>query len=364
MSKALDFVKANPQAVQGLSGARLKDYPEEQLLAAAGSTNFARNEQHNPLLAEALWAYRNPNDAFIAEQVTQVIDVNSLTGQWRSLGQNTLFDVPETQSGKEDIPNKMEFASSTTEWDLSGKALSIFMSNVDKAQATAQWGSMAKWRQVNAMVLMHALMLYYENEVATVLQADASYASGFYATESPLWSASNSTPTANVIGYVDTPILAPVDCIIMGHNVKSTLRTNNDIRGQIGISVEDRRRGNPIVDDTVLENIFGYPVLVGSAIYNSAPDTPATPTMSRIWADYFMIGAFKSQLGGAEMSPSFAKTFQLRDGAANLGSVNGFTFRSVPTQIEGGVGGELLIAAHWTQVKAIANKSAYKAKVL
>lgn len=365
MKDVQSFMKSNPQLFSGLANASLRlDYPQDQLLNAAASTNFARNEQHNPLLAEALWAYRNPNDMFIAEQVSQVIPVNSLTGQWRSLSQNTMFDVPEVAAGKEDKPNKMEYGSSLTSWDLSGKALCIFMSNVDKAQAVAQWGSEAKWRQVNGMVLMHALMLYYEAEVATVFQADASYATGYYSTESPLWSASNSTPYSDAIGYVDTPILAPVDSIIMGHNVYSTLRTNNDVVGRTTVTQSDINMSVPNVGKAAMENLFGYPIMVGSAIYNSAPDTPATPTFSRIWADYFMIGAFQSMLGGPELSPSFCKTFQLQDGAANLGSVNGFTFRSIPSEMEGGVGGEYLVAAHWTDVQPIASKSAYKAKVL
>jgi len=355
--------------VQGTGAIFRTDIPTEQLMNAAMSQHygtgeinlFATQEQTNPLLAEAMWAYRNPNGFFIAEQVAPVVQVNSLTGDVPYIEQSAMFNIPKVKVGNEQIPNQVTFSRSLDTYDLTGNALSTFLPATKTAQAVAQWGSKAKWREVNAKILMAMFALWRESETATLYQADTSYASGFYSTASPLWSASNGTPVNNFNTAVDT-LLTTADGIVMGNDVFRALTQSNDVTGRSTITNTDINQTKPKPNEQALSNLFdGLPIYVGRAKYNSTPDE-ASMTSGFIWANYFTVGALTTTLGGAEMSPAFIKTFQLTDGALGFGSRNGMTYRSVPEGVRGGMGGELLIAVDWREVKVVANMSAYKYK--
>lgn len=319
---------------------------------------FAQNETYRTDLAQAAFAYKDAENLFIADQVAPVYPVQTLTGQYRKLNERTFYDAPDVAAGKNTPPNRIDAGSAYVPFDLTGRALAMYLSKVDLDEAVNQWGSTQKYRQICVDLLTRLLLLDRELTVATLYQTSGNYASGFTATPT-VWSNSASTPLADVVTAEDA-LLTPKDVMILGHNVYRALQQSAAILGATTVSGAKRAPLSPFVNQEAIENYFDTKIVVGSARYNSTPKT-ATPTFTRIWKDYAIVAHMGDPLGGSELGAPFVRTLKLK--SASFPNVNGWTVKTVPDNSTI-AGGEVLMVGYFSAEIVFAQKSGYLIKAL
>jgi hypothetical protein len=337
------------------------DNPSQQLSSelTRRPVEFAQNEQHRTLLAEAAYAYKNSATAFIADIAAPPFAVTALAGKYRKYNERSFYDQPDTSRGKDSPPARVDIGSAMENYDLSGRALSVYMSNVDRDDAMNQYGSVERWRMVLTEQLTHLLLIDREITVATLLQADGSYASGFFTTASPLW----SDASANFLLDIQTgedALLADRDVLIMGHNVFRQCQRAPQITGATTVSGKTRQEMRPYVEAAAISAFFDSQVVRGSARYNSTPSA-TTATLSRIWADYVLVLHNGNSIGSPDLATPFCRTFKLQ--STSFPNVGGFTVKSVMDSTTL-AGGEILMVGYWSDEKIFAQKAGYKLKVL
>jgi hypothetical protein len=303
--------------------------------------------------------YSNSITDFIADRAAPLAPVSALAGKYRKFDERNMYDRPDTGSGKDTPPTKVSSGSAFENYDLSGRSLAYYMSNVDRDDAVNQYGSVEKWRLAITRQLTHLLLIDRELTVATLLQTSGNY--DFSATASPLWSDAAADFQANVFTAEDA-IYAPRDLLIMGYDVFRQCQKSSQIKGasSVGAASGKRKDNFPYVNLEAVENYFDSEIIVGSSRYNSTP-TSSTMTLSRVWANYTVILHNAESRGGAEFGAPFCRTFKLQ--SASFPNVQGFTVKSV---MDGSTmaGGELLMVGYWSQEKIFASKNGYLLKCL
>lgn len=316
------------------------------------------NEAFRSDLSQAAYAYKDGEQNYIADLAAPMFPVQTLTGKYRKLDERTFYDAPAANAGKDTPPNRINFGSEYVNFDLTGRALAMYLSKVDLDEAVNQWGSVAKFRKICTDLLTRLLLLDRELAVASLYQTSGNYASGFTATPT-VWSAANSTPQADVVTAEDT-ILTPRDLLVMGHNVYRALQQSAAVKGATTVSGAKRSEMQPFVNQDVIKYFFDSEIIVGSARYNSTPKS-GTPTLTNIWKDYVTVCHLGSNPGGDELSAPFVRTFKLQSSA--FPNVNGWTVKTVPDNSTI-AGGEILMVGYFSDEVIFAQKSGYLIKAL
>lgn len=353
---------AKAMPIFGKASRIMTDIPTAQIASNLTSVNvseFSTREVFRPILANVAFAYQDNENAFIADQAAPFFPVTALAGTYRKLNERTFYDQPNTAAGKDTPPNRVGWGDSLINYDLSGRALAIYMSNIDRDEAINQYGSVDRWRQINTMILVRLLLLDRELSVASLYQTAGNYAAGFTTTANPLWSAAAATPMGDVITGEDK-LYSPRDMIILGHNVYRTLQTSPAVTGSTTVSGGARNQLKPFVNQEAIENYFDSKILVGSARYNSTPGTD-TVTMTRIWRDYAIPCHIADDPGTPEMAAPFVRTFKLK--SSSFPNVEGWTVKSVMDD-NTMAGGEILMVGYWSQEKVFAQKAGYLIQAL
>lgn len=359
-------VNISPNLNIPLHGRFATDIPQQQIATNLGGTNvayFSRNEMNRMDLANLAWAYKDPDFTFIGsdENVMPMRPVTSLKSKVRVMAERTFYDRANTLQGGQSSPSaRVTYESTYTDYDLSQRSLAIVMSDIEKDEAVNQWGSVAKWRSVNTMLLTHLLRLDLELEIATLLQADATYASGYYADVSNSWAGTLGTPKADVITAEDTPILAPKNRMIFGHDVYRACQKSAQITGDTTVSGPKRSTLQPYVNLEAIQNYFDCPISVGSALYNSTPAS-TTPTYTRIWLNYAIV-CHQTSPGGNDLAPSFCMNLKLQ--SPTFPNVNGWTVKSVRDELNSLPGAEILMVGYWIDPVVFSQKLGYKLKAI
>jgi len=375
MSKLLKDVVA--QEVPGLVGGNIPgrivsmDMTEREISNFAATGTSFRTHEHR-----YAWAYKPPYP-FIYAQVAPPLPVSAIKTDYRLFAERTFFDRPDTTGvTRTSHPAKIRFTSSTANIDLTGRALAIELSDVDKADAIAQYGSSEVWRQTCISVLKTLIELDLEIEIAALFQTQGNFATGYYGTEeagdfaaTKYWSNAAATPLADcmmaVYGKTSTPapLLGQWDSLIVGKDVNYYLRTAvSDVKSAVTVSVGNRSSARPIVDEEAVKQYFNIAnYIVGGAMYNSTPES-ATPTMSDIWSKYAVMCQLSGALGGDMLSPAFARIAVLDSQV--VPNYQGWTVRSVRDEMMGAIGGEILVVAYWAQPVIISQKLGWNLKVV
>lgn len=339
----------------------LWDLPGSQLSSEMQSVlEFATNEQHKPLLSRAAWAYKDSTQNYIADEACPFFPVKSLSGQYRSFNERTFYDRANTNKGKDSPPARIEFGSTLTDFTLNGKALAMYLSAVDRDEAVNQYGSVAEWRRICTLFLTRLLLLDRELTVKDIYQTTGNFAGGFTATASPLWSNSAATLQSDVMTGEDA-LMAPRDTLVMAYDAYRECQKQSAITGATTVSGAKRGPLAPYVNKEAIENFFDAKIIVGSGRYNSTPGS-ATPTMSRIWANYVTIAHLTQDPGGAELSAPFCRTFKLK--SASFPNTNGWSVKIVRDDLGSMAGGEVLMVGFFSDEIVFAQKSGYSLKVL
>jgi hypothetical protein len=336
---------------------------------------FASNERMRAHEHQLMWAYKDPDQVYVADQVTPVVGVSSITSDYRLLAEDTFYNEPSVDTGRVDRPKLVEFRSTLANIDLTGRTLAVALPDVDKADAVSQFGSVQKWRDINIKMLKRLIQLHRERTVATLYQTAGNFATGFKGTleasdwaSYKYWDDTQALPLECFIqasrGLINTSYrpLAPLDTIIVGDDVDAKLRLCPDVKDAVTISAAQREAGRPIVSDEAIRQYFGVANYIPArAMYNST-SYQSTATISPIWGKYAIFCHLGATLGGDELSAAFAKTCQLD--TKELPNYKGYTVRSVRDELMGGLGGEIVVCIYWAQEKIFSQKVGYQLQVL
>lgn len=347
------------------------DMSDHEIMQFAGTGTAFRTHEHR-----YAWAY-NPPYPFIYDQVAPPMPVGAIKTDYRLWAERTFFDrVDQVDVTRTSHPKKIRFTSTTANIDLTGRALAIELSDVDKADAIAQYGSAEKWRQICISVLKTLIELDLEMEVAALFQTDTNFATNYYGVleagdfaSHKQWDDASATPYATTLGAVmgqigsSGKLLGMWDSLIVGADVNYNLRVNvSEIKSAVSIQSTVRGQAKPVVDEVALQQYFnGVKYIVGSALYNSTPES-TTPTMSYIWSKYAIACQLQGALGGDMLSPAFARIAYLD--SQQVPNYQGWTVRSVRDELMGGIGGEILVVAYWAQPIIVSQKLGWQLKVL
>ncbi len=333
-----------------------------------GIVEFAEKQKNRNDMAQLMVAYQDQSQVYIGKQVAPVKPVNNIIGKSRVMSEATMYNRPDTLMSKTSKPKLVDWADSQVDFDLSGRALGIYMSNTDRDLAIHEYGSVAKWMKINVMVLKRMMTLDRELHIADLYQTQSNFATGFYGTlgagswsSNPLWSNSSSTPKSDAITASDT-LLAACDTMVIPHNVFRNLQTHPALKAELAVGGPKRKGMDARITVDVLKAYFDVTnIFVGSARYNSTPES--TATLSRIWADYVTFMHLGGAIGGDELEPSFVRTLQLSS-QHFAPNVEGWSVKTVEENVAGFAGGTYLFVGYWADEKIFAQKAGYSLKVL
>lgn len=337
--------------------------------------SFASNERMRAHEHQLMWAYRDPDQVYVADQVAPTVGVSSITSDYRLLAEETFYNEPSVNTNRTDRPKMVEFKSTLANIDLTGRALAVALPNVDKADAISQFGSVQKWRDVNIKMLKRLIQLHRERTVATLFQTQTNFATGFYGTleagdwsSYKYWSDTQALPLQCFLlaarGQINSSYhpLAPFDTVIVGDDVDYYLRICPDVKDAVAVNATDRSAARPIVSDEAIRQYFGVANYIPArAMYNSTT-YQSTPTIGAIWNNYAIFCHLGVQVGGDELSAAFAKTCQLDTN--DLPNYEGYMVRSIEEPLMGGLGGEIVVCVYWAQERIFSQKVGYNLKVL
>jgi hypothetical protein len=333
----------------------------------------------NPLEHQYLWAYQDPVQAYIHDTVCPEMPIMDFTTLIRYMDEETFYNEPDEnmQINKKSPTATIEFNSATQSVSLKGYALGVEISAVEKKDAITQYGSEKKYRAAAMEILKRMILLKRERLVATLFQTAGNFASGYKGTlESGVWSARKkwshnlATPLKDTEiatqGIYDDltgasatdclPLLGVHNAIIFGNNISYYLKNNcGDVKGAVSIQSTGKNKAQPYIVDEALNQYFNKQVIIGRALYNSTPNSASTFTPTYIWADYAIMTTLANSMGGASMTPSFAKTvvYQGKD----IPNYKGWMMKSIPIPtMAGGMGGELIVVSYWATEKIFSQK--------
>jgi len=354
-----EVAKASP-----LFGSIRWDIPGGQITTELSAHNhqvaeYATKEKFRTLDSKASAMYKDPDQIYIADQVAPFFPRPDLIGSYRKIDEKTFYTRPKVGAAKNTPPNRIDWGDSLVNYDLTGRALSIYLSRIDLDQAKTQYGSEQRYRELARMFLTRLLVLDREITVASLYQTTGNFDAGFTATASPLWSSSSATILGDMATAEDA-LLAPRDMTIIAHNVYREMQKNTLITGASTVSGSKRQELQTYVNKEAIENYLDSSVIVGSARYDSSPKTPATLTMSRIWEDYVTVCHLSSDPSSEIASPC-VRTFILDSNV--VPNYQGWSVKVVPDDSTL-AGGELMMLGYFAQEKVFAQKNMYSIKAL
>ena len=350
-----ELLQANiPQEMQLGVGQIRWDIPASQI------SEFAANQIYRPLESQMAYAYQQSLAVFIADMVAPFRNVRELKGQYRKYDERLMFDRPKVLTGPDEAPGKIMTKSTLEEYDLTGRALSCYLSNAERSQAERQYGSVQEWRNFVVKLMTYLLSLDREITVAALAQATGTYAAGFSATASPLW----SDPAADLIGDCangEDTLLSDGETYVMGNNVWRTLQSHPAVTGSATANGANINVLNPRVGVDFLRNYFGREnILIGKAKYNTTPQAD-TLTLDYIWQDYLTICHAQGLPGGGDMNAPFLTTLVLEGEA--IPNYRGWGVKTVQ-ETTSYLGGEIVMCGYFAQEKVYAQKSGYLLQTL
>ena len=246
----------------------------------AGGTNYPFTI--DPDRTSITIAFRN--DAFIADQVLPYKPVGKQLFWWYKYGVNDYYNIVETEVGRTETVNEVEFTASRVESATIDQALDnpIPVSDIDNAPM----GYDIQGR--GAENTMNMVLLRREQRTASLVTTLNNYDSDKRITlsgTSQFSDYTNSLPVGVISTGLDAPLKRP-NTAVMSRPVWTTLSQHpkivNAITGQAGV-VNGRVSKQAFMDLFELNSMY-----VGEARYNSAA-MGQTGTVARLWGKHIAL---------------------------------------------------------------------------
>lgn len=309
-----------------------------------------------PLLTDLAVKYKNPDVAYIADQVCPFVPVSTQEGEYRSFAKKNYFAVIDVERGATDKAKDVNWQISLESYNCGDKAVKFFLTDNElrNQQNQGQNGLAAlDITEEITQVLTAKILQAREKRLADMFFNSASYAAANRTQLSgdDQWSAFDSSdPVADIwTGYRACAV--PPNTLILGPEVFIILTQHDKILERIrgGSTSADPAH----VTEEMLARIFRVQkVIVGWALYDSTPNKPSTFTKTDIWGKHALLAYINPS--PSTLDASFAKTFMFTP----EGGTGGWRVRMYRDESIGG-GGEYLEVDQSVDEKIIAADVAY-----
>lgn len=304
-----------------------------------------------PELARLAQAYRDPATKFVADIVMPAFGVPTTKGKYRYQPEKTWFDRHDTSlPSPSGLPNEVDFTDAFANYDLYKVGLSKFFTAEELAQPQVYgYVSSAQMMQEAIEFLSHKIRIDKECRIADFMNTTGNYASGFYGAASVKWDTyATSDPLNDVMTY-KAKLLGDPTLMVINDDVLRVLQMHPKVLAASTVQGSKRDATvNPYVTVEFLQNYFGIPqIVVAAARVNSASDTTATNTLTKIWTDNVFIGHVNPMAANSQMVGTFAK--QLRLEMPQFAGADGWVVREHENPRAGIYGGRHIDIGMWIQ---------------
>lgn len=296
-------------------------------------------------------AYRDPAVKFVADVVMPPFGVQTTKGKYRYQAEKTWFDRHDTAlPSPSGLPNEVEYSDTFANFDLYKLGLSKYFSAEELAQPQVYgYVSTQAMMQEAIEFLSHKIRLDKECRIADFVNTTGNYASGFHGAPGVRWDTyATSDPLSDVMTY-KAKLLGDATIMVINDDVLRVLQQHPKILAAATVTGSKRDASiNPYVTVEFLQNYFGIPqIVVAGARVNSASDTTATNTLTKIWTDNVFIGHVNQAASQSQMVGTFAK--QLRLELPQFAGAEGFVVREHENARAGVFGGRHLDIGYYIQ---------------
>lgn len=265
----------------------------------------------DPVLTAIAVNYRNPDVAFIGDDVMPRVPVMAEDFKWTYFPPEQMFTVPETEVGRKGRVQQVEFTgeertSSTKDYGLDDV---IPQKDIEAARALRAQGNSAFDPEARAVEgLTHLTMLDREKRVAAMVQDPANYD----ADKKVVLSGANqfSDPASDPIGVIsaalDATFIMRPNVAAMGRKAWTALSTHPDILKAINRTSGDKGRASR---EAVAELFELSEILVGDS-YVNASRKGQTASFERVWGANIALIHRNRQSGPDGTAPAWGWTAQ------------------------------------------------------
>ncbi|MFB9148752.1 hypothetical protein [Roseovarius ramblicola] len=265
----------------------------------------------DPVLTAIAVNYRNPDVAFIADDLMPRVPVMAPDFKWTYFPPEQMFTVPDTEVGRKGVVSQVEFTGEERTSSVKDYGLDdvIPQRDIDTARALRAQGNSAFDPEARAVEgLTHLTMLDREKRVAAMVQDAANYDADKKVTLSGTGQFSDpaSDPIGVISAALDATFIMRPNVAAMGRKDWTALSTHPDILKAINRTSGDKGRASR---EAVAELFELSDILVGDS-YINASNKGQTASFERVWGGNIALVHRNRQAGPDGTAPAWGWTAQ------------------------------------------------------
>lgn len=293
----------------------------------------------NDVLTQIAIAYRNPDVAFIADDVLPITPV-SAEFKWLRYDLAQGFSVPDAKVGRKSKPTEVEFAATEQTDRVVDYAFDDFVPQEDiddDNQGVDPLGTAT-------MYLRNLLMLAREQRAAATVFAAGNHANAATLSGTSQWSDyTNSDPVTAIMNALDVPVMRP-NIAVFGQATWTRLRMHPRV---IAAVFGSNQTGQMVSRQQVADLFEIQAVYVGAGFVNSAK-RGQTASLARVWGKHAAF-LYRERAAGPQAGVTYGFTAQ----------AGGLFAGNITDEQRGMSGGQLVRVGHRQKEIVAANDLSY-----
>lgn len=293
----------------------------------------------NDVLTQIAIAYRNPDVAFIADDVLPITPV-SAEFKWLRYDLAQGFTVPDAKVGRKSKPTEVEFAATEQTDRVVDYAFDDFVPQediTDDNQGVDPLGTAT-------MYLRNLLMLAREQRAAATVFAAGNHANSATLSGTSQWSDyTNSDPVTAIMNALDVPVMRP-NIAVFGQATWTRLRMHPRV---IAAVFGSNQTGQMVSRQQVADLFEIQAVYVGAGFVNAAK-RGQTASLARVWGKHAAF-LYRERAAGPQAGVTYGFTAQ----------AGGLFAGNITDEQRGMSGGQLVRVGHRQKEIVAANDLSY-----
>ena len=293
----------------------------------------------NDVLTQIAIAYRNPDVAFIADDVLPITPV-SAEFKWLRYDLAQGFTVPDAKVGRKSKPTEVEFAATEQTDRVVDYAFDDFVPQediTDDNQGVDPLGTAP-------MYLRNLLMLAREQRAAATVFAAGNHANAATLSGTSQWSDyTNSDPVTAIMNALDVPVMRP-NIAVFGQATWTRLRMHPRV---IAAVFGSNQSGQMVSRQQVADLFEIQAVYVGAGFVNAAK-RGQTASLARVWGKHAAF-LYRERAAGPQAGVTYGFTAQ----------AGGLFAGNITDEQRGMSGGQLVRVGHRQKEIVAANDLSY-----
>lgn len=293
----------------------------------------------NDVLTQIAIAYRNPDVAFIADDVLPITPV-SAEFKWLRYDLAQGFTVPDAKVGRKSKPTEVEFAATEQTDRVVDYAFDDFVPQediTDDNQGVDPLGTAT-------MYLRNLLMLAREQRAAATVFAAGNHANSATLSGTSQWSDyTNSDPVTAIMNALDVPVMRP-NIAVFGQATWTRLRMHPRV---IAAVFGSNQTGQMVSRQQVADLFEIQAVYVGAGFVNSSK-RGQTASLARVWGKHAAF-LYRERAAGPQAGVTYGFTAQ----------AGGLFAGNITDEQRGMSGGQLVRVGHRQKEIVAANDLSY-----